>query len=83
MSVVHQVYGHFMRQLTSWVRGPAQKVGEQAKLLGAKKVMIVTDAFLNQIGIAKKIAGIIEETGIKTVVLHTNSIQRRGNPFFK
>lgn len=68
MSVVHEVYGYFMPTVNLMGAGSAQKVGEQAKLLGAKKVLIVTDAFLNQIGMAKEIEDIIAASGIEVVI---------------
>ncbi|AVX21483.1 alcohol dehydrogenase [Carboxydocella sporoproducens DSM 16521] len=68
MSVVHQVYGYFMPTVNLMGAGAAQKVGEQAKLLGGKKVLLVTDAYLNQIGMAKEISDIIEKEGIKVVI---------------
>ncbi|GAW30162.1 iron-containing alcohol dehydrogenase [Carboxydocella sp. ULO1] len=68
MSVVHQVFGYFMPTVNLMGAGAAQKVGEQAKLLGGKKVLLVTDAYLNQIGMAKEISDIIEKEGIKVVI---------------
>lgn len=68
MTVIHQVYGFFMPTVNLMGAGAAQQVAEQAKLLGAKKVLIVTDAFLNQIGMAKEIGDIISASGIQVVI---------------
>lgn len=68
MAIVHQVYGYFMPNVNLMGAGAAHQAGEQAKSLGAKKALIVTDAFLHQIGMSKEIADIIETAGIKTVI---------------
>jgi alcohol dehydrogenase len=48
--------------------GAAQETGKQAKLLGGEKVLLVTDAFLEKIGMAQEIADIIEKEGVKVVI---------------
>jgi alcohol dehydrogenase len=68
MSVVHQVYGYFMPNVNLMGAGAAQQAGEQAQTMGAKKALIVTDAFLNKIGMAAEIAGVLEAAGVKTVI---------------
>lgn len=68
MTVVHQVFGYFMPTVNLMGAGAARQVGDQAKLLGGKKVLIVTDAYLNQSGMAAEIAGYISEAGIESVV---------------
>ncbi|HWJ03992.1 MAG TPA: iron-containing alcohol dehydrogenase, partial [Verrucomicrobiae bacterium] len=68
MTVVHQVYGYFMPTVNLMGAGAAQQAGEQAKTLGAKKALIVTDAFLNQIGMAAEIGKVLKEAGIEVAV---------------
>ncbi|HZW82600.1 MAG TPA: iron-containing alcohol dehydrogenase [Candidatus Deferrimicrobium sp.] len=68
MSVVHQVYGYFMPNVNLMGAGAAQQAGEQAQTMGAKKALIVTDAFLNKIGMAAEIAGVLEAAGVQTVI---------------
>ncbi len=68
MSVVHQVYGYYMPTVNLMGAGAAQEAGKQAKILGGKTALLVTDAFLNQSGLAKQIAEIIEAEGVKVVI---------------
>ncbi len=55
MSTIHQVYGYFMPTVNLMGAGAAQETGKQAKLLGGKKVLLVTDALLEKIGMAQEI----------------------------
>ncbi len=48
--------------------GCVKEVGNRAKILGAKKALIVTDADLNRLGLADQIAGYLKEAGVKTVI---------------
>lgn len=68
MSIIHQVYGYYMPPVSFLGAGAAQKLGEQAKLLGGKKALIVTDDFLNKSGMANEIADIITKAGIKVAI---------------
>ncbi|HHY26041.1 MAG TPA: iron-containing alcohol dehydrogenase, partial [Desulfitobacterium dehalogenans] len=68
MSVVHQVYGYYMPTVNLMGAGAAQEAGKQAKILGGNVALLVTDAFLNQSGLAKQIAEIIEAEGVKVVI---------------
>lgn len=68
MAVVHEVYGYFMPTVNLMGAGAAQQAGEQAKALGAKKALIVTDAFLNKIGMAQEIAEIIKGAGVDVAI---------------
>jgi len=68
MAIIHQVNGYFMPNVNLIGAGAAQEVGKQAVLLGAKKALIVTDAYLEKIGMAQEIADIIEKKGIKVVI---------------
>jgi alcohol dehydrogenase len=68
MSIIHQVNGYFIPPVNLLGAGASQETGKQAVLLGAKKALIVTDAFLEKIGMAKEIADIVEASGVKTVI---------------
>jgi len=68
MAIIHQVNGYFIPPVNLLGAGASQETGKQAVLLGAKKALIVTDAFLEKIGMAKEIADIVEASGIKTVI---------------
>jgi alcohol dehydrogenase len=48
--------------------GASNQVGEQVKTLGGKKVLIVTDAFLNKIGMADQIKAILEQEEVEVVI---------------
>ncbi len=48
--------------------GALQSVGEQLKSLKAKKVLIVTDEFLNKTGVAGKTKDLIEAEGMEAVI---------------
>lgn len=68
MSIVHQVYGFFMPTVNLMGAGSVEQAGKQAKLLGGEVALLVTDAFLNQVGMAKQVADIIEAEGVKVVI---------------
>lgn len=48
--------------------GSINNIGTQLKGLGANKVLIVTDIGLSKMGMADKVKGLIEESGIKAVI---------------
>ena len=68
MAVIQQVYGYYMPTVNLMGAGAVQEAGKQAKLLGGEVALLVTDAYLNQIGMAKQIADIIEAEGVKVVI---------------
>ena len=68
MAIIHQVNGYFIPPVNLLGAGAAQETGKQAVLLGAKKALIVTDAYLEKIGMAKEIADIVEAAGVKTII---------------
>jgi len=68
MAIIHQVTGYFIPPVNLLGAGSSQETGKQAVLLGAKKALIVTDAYLEKIGMAKEIADIVEAAGVKTVI---------------
>ncbi len=68
MALGEMVYGYFMPTVNLMGAGAAKQVGEQVKTLGGTKVLIVTDAFLNKIGMAEEIKANIEAVGAKAII---------------
>ncbi|MHB8172596.1 MAG: iron-containing alcohol dehydrogenase [Thermincolia bacterium] len=68
MALGEMVYGYFMPTVSLMGAGAAKQVGEQVKTLGGNKVLIVTDAFLNKIGMAEEIKANIEAVGVKAII---------------
>ncbi|MCC5912440.1 MAG: iron-containing alcohol dehydrogenase [Clostridiaceae bacterium] len=64
----NQVYSYFMPTVNLMGPGAVKEVGIQAKSLGATKVLIVTDKFLNEVGMAKDVKEIIEAEGLSVVI---------------
>ena len=48
--------------------GSAQKVGEEAKVLGAERVLIVCDPGIASTGMVDEVKGILEKSGLSTGV---------------
>lgn len=68
MALGEQVYGFFMPTVNLMGAGSAKEVGEQVKTLGGTKVLIVTDVWLNKLGMADEIKGYIEAVGAEVVI---------------
>lgn len=68
MALGEQVYGFFMPTVNLMGAGAAKEVGEQVKTLGGTKVLIVTDVWLNKLGMADEIKGYIEAVGAEVVI---------------
>ncbi|MDA8441936.1 MAG: iron-containing alcohol dehydrogenase [Peptococcaceae bacterium] len=68
MAVIHEVYGFFMPNVNLMGAGSANEVGIQVKSLGGKKALIVTDAYLNQVGMAQQIADLIKAEGVDVAI---------------
>ncbi|MEX2460554.1 MAG: iron-containing alcohol dehydrogenase [Paenibacillaceae bacterium] len=49
--------------------GSVAQVGEQAKILGARKVLVITDKILNQTGLVKKVTVPLEAEGIQVAII--------------
>lgn len=62
------VYSYFMPTINLMGAGAAKQVGEQVKSLGGNKILIVTDAFLNKMGMADEIKGYIEAVGAEVII---------------
>lgn len=61
-------YSFFMPTVNLMGAGCVNEVGNRAKILGAKKALIVTDADLNKLGLAAQIAGYLKDAGVKSVI---------------
>jgi alcohol dehydrogenase len=68
MALADQVYGFYIPNVSLMGVGSSKEAGPQAKALGASKALIVTDKVLNQLGVAARIQGQLEEAGVKAVV---------------
>jgi len=68
VAIIHQVNGYFIPTVNFLGAGALNEVGSQAAMLGSKKALIVTDAFLEKIGMAKEVADVVEAAGVKTVI---------------
>lgn len=62
------IYSYFMPTVNLMGAGAAEKAGEQVKILGGKKALIVTDEFLNKIGMVDQIKEYIEDVGVAVAV---------------
>jgi alcohol dehydrogenase len=68
MALADQVYGFYIPNVSLMGIGSSKQAGEQAKALGATRALIVTDKVLNQLGVAARIKGQLEEAGVKAVI---------------
>lgn len=60
--------GYFIPSVNLFGAGCTAEVGEQAKLIGGKKALIVTDAFLAKNGMAEKIKDNLVAAGVQAVI---------------
>lgn len=67
-AIADQTYGFFIPTVTLLGPGSAKEVGKQAKNVGGKKALIVTDAGLHKMGVDQVIAGYLKESGIDAIV---------------
>jgi alcohol dehydrogenase len=67
-ALAEKVYGFYMPTVSLMGLGAVKQVGQQAKVLGGTKALIVTDAGLAKIGIADQIKGYLEETGLSVTI---------------
>ena len=61
-------YSFFMPTVNLMGAGCVKEVGNRAKILGAKKALIVTDKDLNKLGLADMIANLLKDAGVKSVI---------------
>jgi len=68
MALADQTFGFFIPTVSLMGVGCSKEAGAQAKALGATKLLIVTDAMLAKLGVAEKIKGYLEASGLQAVV---------------
>ena len=68
MALADQTYGFYIPTVSLMGVGSSKEAGDQAKALGATKLLIVTDAGLVKMGVADMIKGYIEAAGLKAVI---------------
>jgi alcohol dehydrogenase len=68
VNLAESTYGFFIPSVTLMGVGSANEIGAKSAELGAKKVMIVTDAGLNKMGVAAKIAENIKAAGVEVII---------------
>ena len=68
VNLAEATYGFFIPSVTLMGVGCANEVGPKAAELGAKKVLLVTDAGLNKMGVAPKIADTIKAAGVDCII---------------
>jgi alcohol dehydrogenase len=68
MALADQTFGFFIPTVSLMGLGCAKETGDQAKALGAKNVLIVTDAGLNKMGVADTIKGYVTAAGLQATI---------------
>jgi alcohol dehydrogenase len=68
MALADQTFGFYIPTVSLMGIGCSKESGEQAKALGATKLLIVTDAGLARMGVADLIKGYIEASGLQAVI---------------
>lgn len=68
MALADQTFGFYIPTVSLMGVGCSKEAGEQARALGATKLLIVTDAGLVKMGVADTIKGYIEAAGLKAVI---------------
>lgn len=68
MALADQTYGFFIPTVSLMGIGCAKDSGAQAKALGAKHLLIVTDAGLNKLGVADKIKDYLVAAGLQASI---------------
>ncbi len=68
MALGEQVYGFFIPTVTLMGIGSSKKIGEQVKVLGGTRVLIVTDKGIAAIGMADQVKAQVEEAGVTAFI---------------
>jgi alcohol dehydrogenase len=68
MALADQTFGFFIPTVSLMGLGSAKEAGDQAKALGAKNLLIVTDAGLAKLGVADTIKGYVTGAGLQAVI---------------
>jgi alcohol dehydrogenase len=66
--MAEQVYGFYMPTVSLLGNGAIKGVGQQAKVLGGTKALIVTDPGLVKLGMVDTLKGYLEEAGLQVAV---------------
>jgi alcohol dehydrogenase len=68
MALADEVFGFFIPTVSLMGVGCAKETGAQAKALGATRMLIVTDAGMNKLGVADQIKQMIEGAGLDAII---------------
>lgn len=68
MALGEEVFGFFIPTVSLMGIGSSKKIGEQVKIMGGKRALIVTDKGLSAMGVADKIKAQVEESGASAIV---------------
>ncbi len=68
MALAKQVFGFFTPAVALMGLGAVDQVGTEAKKLGVKKALLVTDKGLSKAGVADQIKKLVEEAGVQVVL---------------
>ena len=68
MALAKQVFGFFTPSVALMGLGAVDQVGEEAKKLGGKKALLVTDKGLSKAGVADQIKKLVEAAGVQVVL---------------
>ncbi|MFZ5591165.1 MAG: iron-containing alcohol dehydrogenase [Bacillota bacterium] len=68
MALGEQVFGYYIPTVNLMGIGAHKEVGNQVKVLGGKKALIVTDAYLAKCGMAEQIKAMVEDAGAQAVI---------------
>jgi alcohol dehydrogenase len=68
MALADEVFGFFIPTVSLMGVGCAKETGAQAKALGATRMLIVTDAGMNKLGVADQIKQMIEGAGLEAII---------------
>ena len=67
-ALADQTFGFYIPTVTLMGVGSSKETGEHVKALGAKKVLIVCDAGMINMGLADQIKGLIEAAGVEALI---------------
>lgn len=73
MALGDEVFGYFIPTVNLMGVGASKEIGNQVKVLGGKKVLIVTDAYLGECGMADDIKKQVEEVAGAEVVIYAGA----------
>lgn len=68
MALGEQVFGYYIPTVNLMGVGSHKEVGNQVRVLGGKKALIVTDAYLAKSGMADQIKAMVEAAGAQAVI---------------